>query len=109
MAFWDEFLVDEGNEASEPQATTETNIPKETTPEPKETLSVKNTEKEKNESESTDIIPNIDFNALANSSDFKRMIYRALMGKVYRGNDRKLEIILRNKLKKINGSENNGK
>ena len=47
MAFWDEFLVDEGNEASEPQATTETNIPIEAISEPQIILPKKNIKIEK--------------------------------------------------------------
>lgn len=81
---------------------------KETVSEPKKVLPVKNIKIEKIESKKPEkSILNediIDFNVLANSSDFKRVIYRALMGKVWRGTNSGLEISLKSKLKKLNGS-----
>ncbi|MBA7531399.1 hypothetical protein ES705_23611 [subsurface metagenome] len=50
-----------------------------------------------------DITPNIDFTALANSSDFKRLIYLAITNKTWRGTNSGLELSLKklkNRLKK---------
>jgi len=101
-------LVDEGNEASELQATIEANISKKPIPEI-EILPMKDIEKEiKSEildfvGHESDVIPSIDFTVLANGSDFKRLIYRAITGKTWRGSNKGLELSLKklkNRLRK---------
>lgn len=79
---------------------------------PKEILPIKNIEIEKKVQISSfvggfseDIEYDIDFTALANSSDFKRLIYLAITGKVWRGTNAGLELSLKSKLKKLNGSD----
>lgn len=105
-------LVDEGNEASKLQATIETHIPKEAISKPQIILPIKNIEIEKKAQISSfvggfseDIEYDIDFTALANSSDFKRLIYLAITGKVWRKTNAGLELALKSKLKKLNGSD----
>jgi len=95
---------------SELQTPIEAEISKKAIPE-LEFLPMKNIEIEKKAQISnivgyeSDIIPNIDFNALANSSDFKRLIYLAITGKVWRKTNKGLELALKSKLKKLNGSD----
>ena len=106
-------LVEEDNEASELQATIEANISKKAIFEPKSNDNIisENIEIEKKVripnivGYKSDIIPSIDFTALTNSSDFKRLIYLAITGKAWRGTNAGLELALKSKLKKLKGSE----
>ena len=102
-------LVDEGNEASELQAPIEASISEKVIPEPKKSFISENIEIEINDGISNivgyeyDVISNIDFTALANSSDFKRLIYLAITNKTWRGTNKSLELSLKklkNRLKK---------
>ena len=96
-------------QASEPQTPIETYIPKEAISEPKKSFVSESIETEiKSEISNIvgyehEVIPSIDFNVLANSSDFKRLIYLAITGKVWRGTNKSLELSLKklkNRLKK---------
>ena len=62
-----------------------------------EILLVENIEKEE-KAQTLDFVgyDNIDFTALANSSDFKRLIYLAITGLTWRGTNKGLEFSLKN-------------
>jgi len=95
---------------SEPQTPIETNIPIEVISEPKKLLLVKDIEKEEIELKTPNkdmflesIEYDIDFSDLANTSDFKRLIYLAITGLTWRGTNKNLELSLKklkNRLKK---------
>ncbi len=70
---------------------------------PKKNLPVKDIEIKKIEPETS--LNKINFNALANTSDFKRLIYLGITGESWRGTNKGLEISLNSKLKKLNGSD----
>ena len=66
---------------------------------PKKFLPIKNIEIKKIEPKTPQKNTiDFDFNVLANSSDFKRLIYLAIIGKVWRGTDKGLNLVLNNKL-----------